>query len=253
MRKAGYFFAVIFCIYLLLEVGLRLILSVSTGAAFFHPSGLIYKYYPELVPIQQAEISNTDSTQDVLILSCSVLHKDWADIVKEMNACLHPPKGFNRIKIYNASGVGHGSRDNMIKYGLLRDKKFDVVIYYDAINDSRLNNCPANVFKDDYSHYRWYDEINNIVRHPEMNYTIIPFFYDWIKSRLKGVFVKDAYIPKHYSLRPEWLVYGSDLKSVASYQANLKQVLDEAEGNAYPVFVFYVCLLFAGRLFVTEV
>ena len=244
MRKIGYFFAAFFCFYLLLEVSLRLVLCVSAVAGFIHPSKLIYRYYPELIPIEQASILNTDSTYDVLILSCSVLHKDWVDIVKEMNACIQVPKGFNQVKIYNASGVGHGSRDNLVKYDLLRDKHFDAVIYYDAINDSRLNNCPANVFKDDYSHYEWYDEINTITRHKEMDITVLPFFYDWMKIKWKAAFDKDAYIPKHFALRPEWLQYGSDLKSVHCYERNLKQVMDEAKEQharfLYFTFAYYL-------------
>jgi len=202
MKKAGYLLGFILLGYLLLELGFRTAFCLSTGAPFFHPSGAIYNYYPELLPIEAAQISNADSTYDILLLSCSVLHKDWVDAVAEMNKCISVPKGFKCVKIYNASGVGHGSRDNIIKYGLLKNEKFDLIIYYDAINDSRLNNCPANVFKCDYSHYLWYDEINHIIAHNEMDYTIVPFFFEWIKIRIKCVFDKDAYIPKHFSMRP---------------------------------------------------
>jgi len=244
MKRKAFFFAGLMCLYLFLEISLRLVLCISSGADFFHPSRLIYRYYPELIPIKQAAISNTDSTLDVLILSCSVLHKDWADIVEEMNKCLQLPRGFNRIRIYNASGVGHGSRDNMIKYDLLSDKKFDLIIYYDAINDSRLNNCPDYVFKNNYSHYLWYDEINHIISHPEMDFTVIPFFYDWMKIRLKALFVREAYIPQHFSMRPEWLVYGSNLKSVMSYEANVKEIVAKAQVKhaqfLYLTFAYYL-------------
>ena len=239
--------------FLLLEAGLRALLCLTTGAAFFHPSTVIYRYYPELIPIQQADISNTDSTLDILILSCSVLHRDWVDIVSEMNKCMQVPAGYNRVKIYNASGVGHGSRDNLIKYGLLKDKKFDVVIYYDAINDSRLNNCPEDVFKSDYSHCMWYDEINHIMRHPEIDITVLPFFYDWMKIRFKSLFEKDAYIPKHYSLRPQWLVYGSNMKSLPCYESNLKQIMDMAQNRGakflYLTFAYYVPSGYSGLKF----
>lgn len=240
MKKAGYFLSVFVVVYLLLEVGLRLVLQVSTGASFFKPSTIIYNYYPELLPIQQADISNADSTLNILILSCSVLHKDWVDIVSEMNKCAHVPAGYRHIKIYNASGVGHGSRDNLVKYGLLANKKFDVVVYYDAINDSRLNNCPDAVFKTDYSHYLWYDEINQIISHKEMDVTVIPFMYDWIKIRLKTLFVKDAYIPKHFSLRPDWQMYGSNMKSLPCYKTNVRQVMDMAgrQGAKFLYFTF---------------
>ena len=238
MRKAVFTLIIFFGIAILLETCLRLALCLSTGASFLHPSTLIYKYYPELIPIQKAEISNTDSTLDILILSCSVLHKDWVDIVSEMDKCMRLPAGYNHIKIYNASGVGHGSRDNLVKCGLLKDKKFDVVMYYDAINDSRLNNCPDGVFKADYSHYLWYDEINNIMAHPEMDITVIPFFYDWIKTRAKALFAKNAYIPIHFSMRPEWLMYGNKMKSLPVYKNNLDSIIDMLQPTKFVYFTF---------------
>ena len=244
MKKKVFYIVCIVFFCLLLETGLRLVLCITAGTSFFRPSDVIYKYYPELIPIQQANISNTDSTLDVLILSCSVLHKDWVDIVSEINGCVQLPVGYNRIKIYNASGIGHGSRDNLIKYSLLADKKFDVIIYYDAINDSRLNNCPDNVFKNDYSHYRWYDEINHIIGHKEMDYTVIPFFYDWVKIRMKAIIYPNSYIPKHFDLRPEWLVYGKKLKSVDCYEANLKKIIELSQQRQarllYLNFAYYL-------------
>ena len=237
MKKPVYLLGTIFLLYVILEICFRLVLSLSTGASFIQPGNLIYKYYPELKSIQQAQISNTDSTLDVLILSCSVLHKDWADIVNEMNRCIKLPVGFNALKIYNASGIGHGSRDNLIKYSLLAERHFDVVVYYDAINDARLNNCPPEVFKSDYSHYLWYDEINHIIANPEMNYTVIPFFYDWIKIRAKAFFKPKAYIPVHFALRPLWLEYGNDYKSLDSYHNNLESVMDEA-GRQHAQFLY---------------
>ncbi len=243
MKKKVFFFISFALIYLLIEAGLRLVLCISAGAGFFRPSDIIYRYYPEIIPLKHAAISNTDSTLDVLILSCSVLHKDWADIVSEMNNCIQLPGKYKNLKIYNASGIGHGSRDNLIKYRLLHDKKFDVVIYYDAINDSRLNNCPDDVFKTDYSHYRWYDEINTIIKHKEMDLTVIPFFCEWVYIKLKPALNKNTYIPRHYSLRPGWQVYGSHLKSVACYRANLQEVINEARSQnsrfLYLTFAYY--------------
>ena len=244
MKKYTFAAIVLLFLYILLEVCLRLVLCISTSATFVHPSRIIYQYYPELLPIEQASVSNTDSTLDILILSCSVLHKDWLDIVHEMNTCLQLPTGYNKLKIYNASGIGHGSRDNLVKYELLKDKKFDIILYYDAINDSRLNNCPEEVFKNDYSHYRWYDEINHIISHHEMDVTVVPFFVDWMKIRLKAMLVHDAYIPIHYSLRPEWQEYGDNFKSLKCYEANVKSIAARAEQQqaqlVYLTFAWYL-------------
>ena len=237
MKRLVYIFTGIVLLLLVLETALRLVLTLSTGVSPMQPRNLIYKYYPELIPIQKAHISNTDSTLDVLILSCSVLHKEWADIVNEMTQCIALPAGFKSLKIYNASGIGHGSRDNFIKYSLLADKRFDVIVYYDAINDARLNNCPPNVFRADYGHYLWYDEINHIITHPEMNYTVIPFFYNWVKIRAKALFKPAYYIPVHYSIKPQWLEYGNDYKSLDSYHNNLESVIDQA-GRQHARFLY---------------
>jgi hypothetical protein len=244
MKRKVFYIVVVMFLYLFLETSLRLVLCITAGTSFFRPSDVIYKYYPELIPIQHASISNTDSTLDVLILSCSVLHKDWADIVSEMNSCVQLPAGYNKIKIYNASGIGHGSRDNLIKYTLLAGKKFDAIIYYDAINDARLNNCPADVFKSDYSHYQWYDEINHIISHKEMDYTVLPFFYDWVRIRLRAIFRPQAYIPKHFVLRPDWLAFGKNFMSVESYETNLKKIIELSQQRKarflYLSFAYYL-------------
>ena len=77
-----------------------------------------------------------------------------------------------------------------------------------------------------------------------MDFTVIPFFYDWMKIRLKSAFGKNVYIPQYYSLRPDWLTYGSNLKSAKCYNQNLYQVMEEAKsGHArfmYFTFSYYL-------------
>jgi hypothetical protein len=231
MKKAAFILITILLLYVFAEISLRTFLHFTSGAPFFKPSGVIYKYYPQIPPIQTAQISNTDSVLDILVLSCSVLHSDWGDIISAMNSQMQLPPQFNKLRIYNASGVGHSSYDNYIKYTLLADKHFDLVIYYDAINDARLNDCPEKVFKDDYSHYQWYDEINNILRHPEMDITVIPYFIGVLKIEYKHFFCKDCYIPIHYSLRPDWAQYGNMVKSLFTYNWNLDHMISIAGKN----------------------
>lgn len=214
-----------------------MLLYLSKGASPVRPSELIYNYYPQVRPIQQAAFSNRDSILDVLILSCSVLHQDWGDIINEMQKQMKLPAPYQSMRVYNASGVGHGSRDNRSKYALLKDKPFDVVIYYDAINDARLNNCPPAVFKSDYTHYTWYEQISTIQKHGEINITVLPYLAEELVHTLKHLLAKGQYIPVHYSLSPDWLMYGNTYKSLPSYTDNLQSVVAQAQ-EAHSRFLY---------------
>jgi hypothetical protein len=76
-----------------------------------------------------------------------------------------------------------------------------------------------------------------------MNFTVVPFFYSWMKIRLK-LLAKNIYIPKHFSLKPEWLAYGSKMKSLPCYERNVKRVMDMAQQQRaqflYLTFAYYL-------------
>lgn len=244
LKKITPIIAALVILYVLLEITGRAYLLLTTGTSFLHPHKLIYHYYPQVVPIEKLEISNTDSTLDILVLSCSVLHKEWADINTALEKHIVLPQKYNGLHIYNASGIGHCSYDNLIKYQLLHNKHFDLIIYYDAINEARLNDCPPQIFKTDYSHYQWYDEINHILKHKEMDVTVVPFFADWLALKTGEVINRNKYEPIHYTLKPEWTQYGNNYKSLAVYKNNLNKIIQQAEEGGtqfyYVSFVYYL-------------
>lgn len=241
LKKAFVIFVSLSLLTFVLEFFGRVLICFSEKTPFLHPSEIIYKYYPQLPPIQQANISNADSIFDVLILSCSVLHTDWGDIISQLRVNTKLSNPYSSLKIYNASGVGHSSYDNWVKYSLLKNKNFDLIVYYDAINDARLNNCPAEVFKTDYSHYEWYLNINSILKHPEINFTVLPYLLERCVVGLRKLVFAKSFIPVHYTLRPEWLDNGNSFKSLSCYKKNLTNILKlSIEKNSRLMFVGFL-------------
>src|SRR5258707_744797 len=78
-------------------------------------------------------------------------------MIDQMSAISESPN------VLSESGVAGSSRDSLIKYLQLGDDQFELVIVYDGINDVRMNCCPREQFRDDYSHCSWYYEIQKLI------------------------------------------------------------------------------------------
>jgi len=169
------------------------------------------------------------SDYKILILSCSTLHHDWGDfdsiLSKEIEKGENSVGNNNRKNvIFSTAGVGFSSADNLNCYRLLSDLKFDLVVFYGGINDSRFNNCPSQVFKPNYGHLPWNNEINTVLRHPEMNYFVIPFFIDYTYQLFIQKINKTLFIPEYYSYRIDWWQYGSSFKSLPVFERNIQTI-----------------------------
>jgi hypothetical protein len=179
----------------------------------------------------KAKYAHTDPHSfKVLILSCSTLHKDWGGFATILEKKQHEydttntPGAPYSYTIFNAAGIGFSSRDNLNCYRLLSDLQFDLVVDYSGINDARFNNCPKEIYREDYGQIPWGNETNCILRHTEMKYTIIPFFLDFTYCLLSQSLFKNHFIPIHYSMRPAWWDFGSDLKSLKAFKYNIESI-----------------------------
>jgi hypothetical protein len=213
----------------LFDLALRLILTAYGGASVLRPKEIIYHYYPMTRDIKEQYAHTDTHSYKILVLSCSTLQKDWGDIKIQLEKRLNisdkmASPGADSFSVFNASGIGFSSRDNLTCYRLLSDLRFDLVIDYSGINDARFNNCPGGIFKNDYSQIPWNNEINCILRHPEMNYTVIPFFIDFSYQLIYESIAKDKFIPVHYSMRQSWWDFGSDLKSLKAFKSNIEGI-----------------------------
>ena len=183
----------------------------------FEPRKVIYLFYPELKIVDRKE----SGTFDILLLGSSVLNRDFGDIEDILFQEFLKKK---YVKIYNLSVRAHTLLDAYYKYQFLLDRKFNLVILYEGINEVRANNCPDVCFKDDYSHYYWYKCLNAYDRHKEIRYILFPYYlhYNCIMAaeRLGILVVIPGYDPKK-----EWVKYGKHIKTAVSFRRNIENIL----------------------------
>jgi len=168
----------------------------------------------------------------ILLLGGSVLHPDFGGIQRLLQHSLES-KGLSDVHILNASGRAHSSRDSVFKYAFLSriGYEFDVVVVYHGINEVRANNCPPEVFREDYSHYRWYETLNITHRHlKELDITVIPYCVDYAIRRMRQVSRPHRYLPTH-TPPAEWLHHGCEIKSRDSLCANLLYLAQETKNR----------------------
>ncbi len=205
--------------------------SVKYNASFLNPQGYIFHFYPSLkAALDKDEDPNC---YDILLLGGSVLKSfEFEDELKN---------GFagnlkKKIRIYNLAMPAYTSLDSYYEYKNLLNKKFSLVIYYDGINDLFLNNCPLSVFKEDYSHFSWYNEINQFERLGRVNFISLPFTFYCIRAKIREKLNPLEYILSGTNMpRQGWVRYGSDIKTKNSYRENIFKILEIAEKKKEPV------------------
>lgn len=231
MKARTILFSTVFLVILLVfsELMLRLVL-VFYGYPFLRPSDYIYTgFYKELEPIARQEIRNDDAVKDVLILGGSVVSSPWSHLESRLDTILRKtyPNG-GKFAIHNAAVAGHTSLDNRIKYDLLDKQRFDLVLYYEAINENRANNIPPQDFRADYSHIKWYSDIYLLQAHPEINFTVIPYLVDKVVRGLKDRLTQRVYISQD-EVDQEYVKYGNDIKTAGSFKKNIGDIIKTSD------------------------
>jgi hypothetical protein len=215
-------------LFLLTEILLRLGL-VFLGYPFLRPSDNIFKsYYTNLDPIREKVIKSDDDVFDVLILGGSVVSTPWSNLEARLDTILKKQYKDKKFAFYNIAGAGHTSLDNYLKYKLLEEERFDLVVYYEAINENRANNIPAKDFREDYSHIKWYNDIHLLRAHPEINYTVVPYLVDRTVQYFRDKIRHKIYISQE-KVDPDYAVYGSDIKTADSYRKNIDGLIQTAK------------------------
>jgi len=223
-------------ILLLLEGAARTYLSVKDKIPFFAPASRhILRYYPELEFVERQSQKYGRGDLDILMLGASVLHNPNQDAAVPLQMFLAADPAFKgkKIHIYNIAKSAQTTRDSLFKYEYLAPRHhFDLVIVYHAINDTRANNCPPGMFREDYSHYSWYDELNFYHRYRVFFRagTYIPYFFYIAARRIEAKFSKQVYVPTGEP-KPEWVRYGADVKSAESFRRNMEGIAAIAARN----------------------
>lgn len=253
MKFRTLLFSTVFFVILLVfaELLLRLTLMFY-GYPFFRPSDYIYKgFYKELEPIARKEIRNDDAVKDVLILGGSVVSTPWSHLESRLDTILRKsyPKG-SQFAFYNAAVAGHTSLDNRIKYDLLDKQRFDLVLYYEAINENRANNIPPKDFRADYSHIKWYSDIYLLQAHPEINFTVMPYLVHKIYKALKDRLTHRRYISQE-EVDPNYVRYGDSIKTAASFKKNIGDIINTATKRGEPLLLLTYASYFPENVTLT--
>lgn len=243
MKKLFFTVFFIFLLLLPLEIASRAYWVWKEHLSFFAPEAM-YIFYPAVKPAHEAKIAPDDGYYDILFLGGSVIYeagkwdKSTALLQDKLKTVTDKP-----IRVFNVARPSHSTRDSLFKYRFLADKHFDLVILYDSINEVRANNCPPEMFRNDYSHYSWYHKLNFFEHYRffkicTLPYTLYSLWTD-IKERKGWIKFVPTDIPKD-----EWVDFGKDIKSAKPFEDNLNAILALAEKRHEKVllstFAFYV-------------
>ncbi|MCE7067446.1 hypothetical protein [Dyadobacter sp. CY326] len=214
-----------FVLFISLELLLRIVFYFY-GYPFIKPGDYLYTgFYPIIKELVGKNVLSDDDIHDVLILGGSVVSTPWSHMETRLDTILQKKYGkMEKFAFYNAAVAGHTSLDNLIKYRLLNGSRFDLVIYYEAINENRANCIPPEDFRIDYSHIKWYKNIYRLQNHPEINYTIIPYACDLIMSAILDLVLQRTYASQE-EVEPEFVKYGSNIKTVKAYERNVSGII----------------------------
>lgn len=227
----------------LAEATARVFWRVRYGIPLSRPAAILRALYPEL---QQLEWKDEDLRWQrpvrVLLLGGSVLHPAWGNVEQELRERLTVRLG-RPVVVFNLAEIGHTSRDSDVKYRVLEGSRFDLVVFYHGINDARANNVPPERFRRDYSHYAWYDALRALETCPDDGLLVLPCTLRFLRVRANDALGIVEYVSMD-APRPDWIAYGAEIKSAASFEENLRGVVARARARGEPLLV----LTFATHL-----
>ncbi|MHC4491264.1 MAG: PLP-dependent aminotransferase family protein [Planctomycetota bacterium] len=227
-------FLVIYAIVLLVLVELtcRLVWRISGVSFLATPNRIHHFFYPELKPVEEAASTRDDGTYDVLALGGSVL--EFGSFDEQLTASLE--ERYRRpVRVHSLARAAHTSLDSFYKYRRLHGQRFDLVVFYHGINEARANNCPKELFRDDYSHWGWYRLIADYENGGDRLF-VLPYTLNFAYTKIGGKTGLIKFVPKH---RPgeEWLVHGATIRTERTLRANLDRIREIAAARGDPLLV----------------
>jgi len=120
---------------------------------------------------------------------------------------------------------------------------FDLVLYYNAINDARANNYPREVFREDYTQFPYYQRYAPVFewveRHPVLARSFAATFAVSLAQRARvqfaPAFQREA--PYNSPLDDPWLAEGAEIKSERIFARNVEEVLRVARERGQRVLL----------------
>jgi hypothetical protein len=219
------------------ELVCRLFWTFERKAPVLARKSLWYAYYPQLrtTGVENAAASKTAGNYDILILGGSTISEGYGPIAPQLRDGLAQRLG-KPVRVFNLAFPAHNSRDSMLKHRWLADQRFDLVVVYDGINDTRMNNAPPGMYREDYSHCHWYQCVNRLDEHPLLCQSALPFTVQFTAERIAQETGLAWTLPR---LNPcdEWTEYGKDIRTPATFQRNLKEIVTTAKKRGERVVV----------------
>jgi len=207
-----------------LEIGSRALYARDEKLPFFF--GPEYLVYP---PLYHAMRDYDPAARNVLVLGGSVMN--GAGRGGKLEATLGPP-----WRVYNLAQNAQCSLDSLTKYRWLSEHgyRFDYVLLYEAINETRLNNVPSNVFKPDYSHYLFYRLVHAVFgnEHPIHRaalHSALMFRADRLITQLRETRAFGQHFVNIAYPREDWLGQGALIKTEAPYEKNIVAIAELAK------------------------
>ncbi len=223
VKRRFFWFWYVCVLVVLLETFSRAFLMFSVQVPFWKPSQIVLKYYPELRNVQDVN-KERGKYFDILFLGASTLRQG---IEPQLRNQLQN-RTTRKVRIFNLAKNAHSSLDDYYKYKFLQKRGFDLVLLYDGFNEVRANNCSAAMFKTDYSHYSWYEQINIIEAHPEINVVSFPYVIHDLFVKVVRKITRAQYVPTNWPNK-EWTRYGCDIKTKGPFRDHLNKILALAE------------------------
>lgn len=218
-----------------LEAGARVYWWIRHERSVLHPGQVLEALYPELKRVELLQPRRGDGWFNVLVLDGSVFHPDWGEVESSFTQQL-AAKGLRNARIFNLGEPAHTSRDSLLKYAALEDARFDLVVYYNGINDARANNVPPDLFRSDYSHFSWYAAVNSVAPYHHNAWLALPYTVRYGEVVTTARLHPARFVPMNEP-RDEWTRYGGSLRGLPAFEQNLRGVVAIAADRHDPLMV----------------
>lgn len=220
-RRRSLLFLIIYCVFcsFLLVAGWKFYWYWRAEVPILEATRVWDLFYPELnrSGVRRATMLSRDQVLDVVLLGASTIEKGWSDIEQRLQKKLQSELKAS-VRVFNLATIAHTSRDSALKYSQIADKPIDVVIVYDGFNDCRMNNCPDNQFRSDYTHCAWYSSIQ---RRSSAGQYILPL--DVVREAGEKIGLGNPDINQ--------IQYGRKIKTGPSVRDNLATILKFAKAQ----------------------
>jgi hypothetical protein len=210
------------------ELASRAYWAITKGMPPFTLRPGWFAYYPQLSTsgVLNKSGDGPSDTFDVLILGGSTISDQFGTIGPRLARSLQPRVG-RPVRVYNLACYAHTSRDSVLKYRLLAQRRFDLVVVYDGINDARMNHAPPERFRDDYRHCRWYETLRFVERRPWISSLALVFTGKFALDRFAESTGLTWYLPRH-APGEELMEHACAVRSREAFRRNYEEIVTTA-------------------------